>query len=579
MKRYFKYIKPYWIFFVLSPLLMVVEVYADVLMPALAADVIDIGVASGEASTLGILALKMFGVFVMAILSGTGAAYAATKASVEFAHDLREDIFTKIQSFSFQNIDKFSTGSLVTRLTNDITQLQQLVVIALRMAFRAPGLLVGAMIMAFTINAKLAIIFVVIVPILAIIIALVLYFAYKKFALLQIKVDALNTTVQEILTNIRIVKALTREKYEADRFDDVNDDLKTTGLQAFRITILQTPAMTILVNAGTIAILWFGATAFNNGEIAIGSISALITYLAQILGSVGMLANVFMQASRAIVSGKRVSEILDEEVDISDDNAKKLDKTVNSGDVVFENVNFKYYKNNKELVLSNINIHIKSGETVGIIGSTGCGKTSFVHLIPRLYDADAGNVYVDGTNVKDYSLKNLRDGVAMVLQNNLLFTGTIKENLMWGDQNATDEDITNVADWAAASDFIEATEDGYETFIDQGGLNFSGGQKQRLCIARALIKKTKVLILDDSTSAVDTATESRIRSHLYSDLGDVTKIIIAQRISSVINADKIIVMNDGHITNMGTHDELMESSEIYNEIYNSQMESGGSDNV
>lgn len=572
MKKYYKYIKPYWIFFVLSPLLMLIEVYCDVKIPELSAQIINDGVMQDDVGTIIKIAGIMLVFIVVAISSGVGASYCSSKASVQFSCDLRDDVFKKIQSFSFANIDKFSTGSLVTRLTNDITQMQQLVNICLRMMFRAPGMLIGAIFMAFTISPDLAIIFVVLVPILATVITVILKMAYKKFASLQVKIDALNSNIREILTNIRVVKALTRENYENGRFEKVNDDLKDTGLKAYRLTILQMPIMTVIVNFATITLLWFASQAFNTGTILIGDISTLITYLTQILMSINMLAMIFLQSSRAVVCSNRILEVLDTNVDISDDNASLPEKRVTTGDIRFENVNFKYYKNNKELVLSNINVDIKSGQTVGIIGSTGCGKTSLVNLIPRLYDVDSGKVYVDGADVKDYSLTHLRDGVAIVLQNNVLFSGSIEDNLRWGGKEAIFTDIERVSKWAAAGEFIEAQEFGYDTWLGQGGVNLSGGQKQRLCIARALLKNPKILILDDSTSAVDTATEGKINSHLHGELNKTTKIIIAQRVNSVIDSDIIIVMNDGKIEAMGKHDDLLENCETYREIHNSQMD-------
>lgn len=574
MKRYFKHIKPYWFFFLGSPLLMILEVYCDVWIPTLSARIINEGVMTGDKAVIYATTAQMVGTLILAVISGCGASYCATKASSNFCHDLREEIFTKVQAFSFQNIDKFSTGSLVTRLTNDITQVGQVVIMALRMMFRSPGMLIGSMIMAYQINAELARIFFVLTPILVVIIWIILHFAYPKFALLQTKVDALNITVQEGLVNIRVIKAFTREKYQEVKFQNVNEDLRDTGLRAYRINMLQTPIMTLCVNMATLAILWFGSKVLNRGDIQIGDISTMITYLTQILMSVNMLANVFMQSSRSLVSIRRLSEVLDETIDISDLLAKNPEKKVLSGDIVFENVNFKYFEKSEANVLTNINLTIKSGQTVGVVGSTGSGKTSLVHLISRLYDVNSGRILVDGIDVKDYSLKNLREGVGMVLQQNLLFSGTVKENLLWGNSEATDEEMVKIADYSASRGFIEEAPEQYNSVVDQGGLNFSGGQKQRLCIARALMKKCKILILDDATSAVDTATERKIRSHLSDDLSEMTKIIIAQRISSVETADMVVVLDDGEISAIGTHKELLENSQVYQEIYRSQADNG-----
>ncbi len=572
MKRYYKHIKPYLIFFILSPLFMVIEVLCDVMIPTLAAEIINVGVTNSSSSAIFLITGKMIMFVVIAVCTGVGASYCANKAAANFSGDVREELFAKIQEFSFANIDKFSTGSLVTRLTNDITQLQNFTIMCLRMAFRAPGMLIGAIVMSYMISRSLSVVYLMLVPVLGLVIFITIYLSYHKFNFLQEKIDALNSKVQEMLTNIRVIKALTREGYEEKRFVKVNEELKDAGLFAYRITILQLPLMTLIINFATILILWLGSQALNIGEIEIGDISALVTYLTQILASVNMLAMVFLQSSRAIVSSKRITEVLDTQVDIKNVKNEYSQKTVDGGNVRFEHVDFKYYKNNQELVLSDINFEIKSGETVGIIGSTGCGKTSLVNLIPRLYDVDNGAVYVDGVNVKDYSLKELRDGVSVVLQSNGLFSGSIRENLLWGDMEATEESLENVVDWSAAKEFVCQKEKGLDFRLDQGGLNLSGGQKQRLCIARALLKNPKILILDDSTSAVDTATESKISNHLNNELKNTTKIIIAQRVSSVMHADKIVVMNDGIIESIGTHLELLKDSITYQEICYSQMD-------
>lgn len=571
MKKYFKYIKPYWILFLLSPSLMMVEVYCDVTIPLLAGMVVNEGVSNGDVSKVVELLVKMMMYLLLSASAGIGASFCASKASLNFACDLREDIFIKIQKFSFANIDKFTAGSLVTRMTNDISQLQQLVAISLRMAFRAPGMLIGAVIMAYSINKELSMVFVVLIPILALIIYVILSLSHKKFAILQTKVDDMNSSIRESFINVRIIKSLARENYEIDKVNKVNKDLKDTGLSAYRINILQMPLMTLVVNMATIAIVYFGGIGIENESMQIGDITSFITYLTQILMSINMLAMVFLQWSRGIASSNRVSEVLLAKVDLTDDNCKKPEKKVLSGNIEFKDVCFRYYKDNEEHVLTKINVDIKSGETVGIVGSTGCGKTSFVQLIPRLYEADSGSVMVDGADVKDYTFDNLREGISMVLQNNMLFSGTIKENMLWGDTSAEHSELEQVADWSAAQEFISELPKQYETMLGQAGVNLSGGQKQRLCIARALLKKPKILILDDSTSAVDTKTESKIKSHLSNDLDGITKIIIAQRISSVIDADKIIVMNNGVIEAIGVHTDLLESCKTYTEIYSSQM--------
>ncbi len=571
MQHYWKHIKPYLFFFILSPLLMLVEVFCDVKIPTLSANIINLSVAGGDMSQIFAASAQMLAFALLAGTAGVGASFASTRASAHFCHDLREELFIKIQSFSFHNIDKFSTGSLITRLTNDVTQVGQIIVMSLRMLFRAPGMLLGAIIMSYTISPQMSVIFLVLTPILAFVVCMVLYLSYPRFAKLQGKIDALNVAVQEGLMNIRVIKAFTREPYEKEKFKQVNEDLRDTGLSAYRINILQMPLMTFLVNMATIAILWFGSKALGRGDLLIGDISAFITYLAQILMSINMIAQVFLQSARSLVSSERILAVLREEVDISDADAAQPEKTVTAGEIRFENVSFRYYANAQDNVLNNINLRIGAGQSVGLIGSTGCGKTSLVHLISRLYDVSAGAVYVDGVNVKDYTLEHLREGVAVVLQSNLLFSGTVRENLQWGDANASFETLQQAAEFAAATEFIDGMTDWYHTNLDQGGLNLSGGQKQRLCIARALVKQSKILILDDSTSAVDTATERKIIHHLTHDLTEMTKIIIAQRISSVMHCDQIIVMHEGKISAVGTHATLLSTSDIYQEIYHSQM--------
>ncbi len=572
MNKYSKYIKPYIIFFILAPLCMMVEVFCDVYIPSLTAKIINLCTTNGDFHSIISITIQMLLLAILSAGGGIGAAYFATRASVNFCHDLRNDVFTKIQSFSFNNIDKFSTGSLITRLTNDISQLGQLVVTCLRMLFRAPGMLIGAIIMAIRISPSMSLIFLILAPILAMIIYFFLRISSKRFAKLQDRIDELNLSVWESLTNIRVIRAFNREKFEVNKFNTVNEDLRDTGLSAYKITLLQRPLMTLVVNFATIAILWFGSLFVSNNTLQIGDISAFITYLAQILMSVNMIAQVFMQGSRSLVSSKRILAVLDEKVDISSETASYPSKTVDTGEIVFNNVNFKYYQNSDDYVLSNINLTIHAGQTVGIIGSTGCGKTSLVHLIARLYDVTSGEILIDGVNVKDYSLKNLRAGVSIVLQKNILFQGTVKDNLKWGNKNASDEDIKKTAKYAMANEFIDRMSAKYDTNLHQEGLNLSGGQKQRLCIARALTKNSKILILDDSTSAVDMSTEKNIIHHLTHDFKGMTKIMIAQRISSVMNCDFIVVMDDGEISDIGTHSKLLESSKVYREIYNLQME-------
>ncbi len=515
-------------------------------------------------------AVLMIVVAVLMLLGGVGGAYFGAKAAISFATDLRSDMYLKIQSFSFANIDKFSTGSLVTRLTNDVTQLQNFINMLLRMCLRAPGMLIGALIMAIALKPDLAAVLLVTVPLMMIIAMLIIFRGFPRFAKMQEKVDALNSNVQENITNVRVVKSFVREDFEEQKFRKSNSSLKKAGIGAMSVMILLMPVVTLFMNITTLAVLWFGGNMVVESTLAIGDLSAFLTYVTQILMSLTMLTMVLMFSSRAMASAKRIKEVLNEVPDINDSSATHKDKKVSSGDIEFKNVSFRYYKNSPDKVLKNISFSIKGGSTVGIIGSTGCGKSTLVSMIPRLYDPDEGEILVDGVNVKDYSITSLRDGVGMVLQKNTLFSGTIEENLLWGDKNASHEEVVKMAEYAQADKFISATAEGYDRIIEQGGVNVSGGQQQRLCIARALLKKPTILILDDSTSAVDTATEAQIRKAFKEKLCNSTKIIIAQRISSVKDADMIIVMNEGSITGMGTHDELMETNEEYREIYYSQ---------
>ena len=577
MKRWFKYIKPYLPAFILGPLCMIVEVIGEVIMPRLLATVIN---SATEPDIYGALTLTsailtgvlIIGVAIFMMIGGVGGAYFGAKASVNFAADLRRDIFGKVQKFSFANIDKFSTGSIVTRLTNDVNQVQMFINMLLRMALRAPGMMIGGLIMAIIIKPSLSIVFAVTMPLMLITIGVIIAIGFPRFALMQKKVDRLNSTVQENVTNVRVVKSFVRENTETEKFRLANSELRGAGMKAMKTVIFMIPVMNIFMYITVIAVIWLGhgIVLSPDGGMSVGDLVNFVTYVTQILTSLMMITMLLMTASRALASGKRICEVLDETLDLSDEGATFPEKTVRFGDVEFKDVSFRYYKNNSEWVLEKINLKIESGSTVGIIGSTGCGKTTLISMIPRLYDVDDGDILVDGISVKDYSLTNLRDGIGMVLQKNLLFSGTIAENLRWGDENATDEDVKLAAAHSAADKFVSTFKEGYDTLLEKGGVNVSGGQKQRLCIARALVKKPKILILDDSTSAVDTATEKQIRESLKSELPECTKIIIAQRISSVMDADKIVVMNEGRITGIGSHDELLASNTEYQEIYYSQ---------
>ena len=572
MKRWMKYVKPYLPYFIFGPVCMIVEVIGEVLMPKFLAQVINNAAQRTPWFSVGMAALMILTALLM-MAGGVGGAYFGGKASVYFASDLRRDVYKKVQKFSFANVDRFSSGSLVTRLTNDINQLQNFVNMLLRMCLRSPGMMIGGLIMAIMLKPSLSVVFAVTIPLMLISIGAIIAIGFPRFGKLQSRIDALNSNVQENITNVRVVKSFVREEFEVEKFSASNRNLRNAHFGAMKIVIFMMPIMTLFMNITVLAVLWFGGNTVLEGQMKIGDLSAFITYVTQILSSLMMITMLLMIASRAMASAKRICEVLDETLDLNDELAGCKDLQVKEGRIEFKNVAFRYYKNSEEKVLDEIDLLIESGSTVGIIGSTGCGKTTLVSLIPRLYDVDEGEVLIDGVNVKEYSLFNLREGVGMVLQKNVLFSGSIEDNLLWGDADATKEEVLRAAEHAQAHKFITSFTNGYQTDLDQGGTNVSGGQKQRLCIARALLKKPKILILDDSTSAVDTATEKQIRSSFETDLKGVTKIIIAQRISSVMTADKIVVMNEGKITGIGTHAQLLESNDAYREIYESQTDS------
>lgn len=590
MKRWAKYAKPYLPYFILGPICMIIEVIGEVVLPKMLADIIDYGAGDADISKAHILIQKiyevagdkspfiiaimvgMIGMALLMLLGGIGGAYFGAKAAVNFAADLRSDLYKKIQKFSFANIDKFSTGSLVTRLTNDITQMMNFINMLLRLCLRAPGMLVGGVVMAIAVSPRLTSVLLAAIPMLGILITFLIKVALPRFRIQQKKVDTLNSTVQENVTNIRVVKSFVREEFEINKFGKANRELKESAFKAMSTMIMLMPAATLFVSIITISISWIGGNMLIVGTLSTGALTAFITYVAQILMSLVMMVMIFVSFSRASASATRIAEVLDEDIDIKDSDDADKDLTVKNGAIEFRNVSFRYNKNRKDKVLDDISLSIPAGKTVGIIGSTGSGKSTLVSLIARLYDPDNGDVYIDGKNVKDYTIYNLREGVGFVLQKNVLFSGTIRDNLLWGNENATDEQVVEMAKYAQADLFIKTFNDGYETQLDQGGTNVSGGQKQRLCIARALLKKPKILVLDDSTSAVDTATEAKIREAFANELKDSTKLIIAQRISSVKDADMIVVLNEGKITGIGSHDELIENNTEYQEIYYSQVE-------
>ncbi len=572
MKFYWKYVKPHIKYFIIGPILMMAEVVGEVVLPYLFSRLINNGIPNGNTGYIIGIGVAMIIFTLTMMIGGLGGNYFNAKASISFAADLRKDAFRKVQEYSFANIDQFSTGSLVTRLTNDITQVQNTIRMGLIMLLRSPGMLIGGLIMAVRMNASLAVILAVVIPILAVAQFFILRTGFPRFSRMQQKIDALNSSVQESLTNVRVIKSFVRSDVEKKRFFDANRDLKESSIHAFKVMIMTMPVMMLMMNITTLAVVWFGGNQIIAGKMPVGDLTAFTTYIVQILMSLNMLSMVILMGSRAAASAKRIKEVLLAEVDLTDDQATQKEKKVEQGELEFRNVSFKYYKEKPEYVLENISFRAKPGQIVGIIGSTGSGKTSLVQLIPRLYDTYSGDVLVDGVNVKDYSLHNLRNGVGMVLQKNVLFSGTIEENLEWGDEDASIEEVQAAAKAAQAHDFIQGFTEGYHTELGQGGVNVSGGQKQRLCIARALLKKPKILILDDSTSAVDTATEARIRESFKGSLKDTTKLIIAQRISSVMDADQILVLDEGKIVGKGTHDELLKDCEAYQEIYYSQMD-------
>lgn len=573
IKKLAPYMKKYKTPLILGVLCAALESIFELLIPLVMAQIVDVGISSGDTGYTIKMGLLMVVMAAISLSFGIGLSKFSAIAGQGFGTELRQAEYEKIQTYSFKNIEKFSTASLITRLTTDITMIQNSLTMGIKLLVRAPMMLIVACILSVTISSKLAMIFLVSMPVLIIAIGLIIKNVKPRFEAMQKKIDNLNTTVQENLIGIRVVKSFVRRSKEREKFKASNEDLLQASEGAFGIVVLNMPVMQVVVFSSVIGILWFGGNMVNAGTLTVGKLTSFMTYSFQILMSLMMLSMVLMMISRSVASAQRIIEVLEEEPDIKDPVNPVTE--VRDGEIEFRNVNFKYEDDSDENNLEGINIKIKAGETIGIIGSTGSGKSSLVQLIPRLYDATEGEVFVGGVNVKDYHIETLRNEVAMVLQKNTLFSGTIKENLMWGNENATDAEIEAAATSACVDEFIDRLPGRYDMHLEQGGVNVSGGQKQRLCIARAILKQPKVLILDDSTSAVDTATDAKIRKAFAEDLKDTTKIIIAQRVNSVATADKIIVMDDGKISAMGTHDELMESSEIYKDVYKSQQEGVG----
>ena len=552
----------------ITPIFTTLEVVMEVIIPLLLAKLIDVGVNVGNMPVIYKIGLELIFAAILSLTFGVIAAKLSAKAANGFAKNLRHDMYYNIQNFSFSNIDKFSTSSIVTRLTTDVTNVQQSYQMMMRIVIRAPLMLIFSLIMAFSINKKLSLIFVGIMPVLVIGLFLIMKKVHPIFESVFKTYDKLNTVVQENVKGIRVVKSFVTEEKEKNKFKNVSEEIYNKFTKAEKLLILNNPLMQFASYTGLILISWFSAHFIVVGDLTTGELTSLITYATQILTSLMMISMVFVMLTMSRASGERIAEILTEQSDLR--NPENPIKEVKDGSITFKNVDFSYVNDKNKLCLENINLNIKSGETIGIIGGTGSSKSTFVQLIPRLYDTTNGEVLVGGRNVKEYDIESLRNEVSMVLQKNELFSGTIKENLRWGDENATDEQIEKACKLAQAHDFILSFPNAYDTYIEQGGTNVSGGQKQRLCIARALLKKPRILILDDSTSAVDTKTDSLIRSAFKEEIPNTTKLIIAQRISSVQDADKILVLDNGKINGFGTHEELLENNEIYKEVYYSQ---------
>lgn len=567
MKTLLPYMKKYWIYAVLSPILMILEVLADIIIPYLMSRIVDIGIVNHDIDFIVRTGIIMIISALLAMAFGIMSAHAGARAGYGFAAEIREDVFKKVQSFSFANLDTFTVSSLITRLTNDCNTLGQVTMMSLRMAIRAPFLMLFGLIMAFKINSSLARVFMITIPLTVFSMIAILKKARPLFRSMQTRIDKVNAVIQENLIGIRVVKSFNRQDYEEKKFKRRNDSLRDVALNAISTIIFLMPMLNLIIYSTIIAVLWFGGQQVRIGTMGNGELISFITYITQIMMSLMMISMFFMQLLRGIASGGRILEVLGTESEIKE--IENPVKNLNNGSIAFNHVSFKY-PGSREYTLKDINFHVESGEMLGIIGSTGSSKSTLVQLIPRLYDVTEGAVIVGGKDVKEYDIKVLRDQVAFVLQKNTLFSGTLRDNMKWGNENATDEEIIKALKQAQAWEFVSKYEDGLDHWVEQGGNNFSGGQKQRLCIARALIKSPKIIILDDSTSAVDMTTDAKIQKTFKEELKDVTKIVIAQRISSIKNADRIIVMHEGQIESIGDHETLINISPIYREIYESQ---------
>ncbi len=587
IKKLIKFIGQYKKYAILAPILVIGETLSELLLPYLMGKIIDVGVANGDRQTIYLIGVAMIVIAAIGMVTGVYSAKFSAMAGQGYGANLRKEMFAKVQSFSFADVDKFSTASLVTRITNDVKTIQEMVMQVTRVLIRAPAMLFIALFICLKQNAKLSIIYLIAIPVLFAVVRIIMKLTHPLFKIMQEKYDGLNAAVQENLIAIRVVKSFVRIDYEKKKFKDANDDLTNTSISALMRVVIMNPATTFLLNATTLCLYWFGGRMVGAGDMLSGELVSFISYLNNIMMGIMMFSMILMQATRGAACATRILEVLEHEPDISGSESDDLENAGQlaegyklRGEIEFRNVSFKYPGDERDaLILKDLNFKINPGEFVAIVGSTGVGKTSMVNLIPRFYDTTEGQVLVDGKDVKDYGLDHLRDNIGIVLQSNLLFSGTIRENLMWGNGNATEEELISAAQDSQAYEFISKFPQGFDTVIDQGGVNVSGGQKQRLCIGRAMLKMPSILILDDSTSAVDSATEGRIRETFYSNYKDTTVLLIAQRISSVQYADKIIVLEDGTIHDIGTHDELMARSPIYKAIYDSQQEGGGLSDV
>ncbi|BCN29246.1 ABC transporter ATP-binding protein [Anaeromicropila herbilytica] len=572
MKQFLSYARAYRKEMILAILCIEAETVFELIIPMIMADIIDVGIANQDKSYIIMKGFQMVVCALIALLLGQAYAHLSATCGNGIGATIRASEFQKMQTYSFANTDKFSTPSLVTRLTSDVTMIQNSITNGMRPAFRSPVMMIIAIVISFKINATLAIVFLIAAPILGSILFFIVKNVRPLYSKMQTSIDFVNRIIQENLAAIRVVKAYVRGEHEIEKFDEVNQNLKGASEKAFGIAILNMPAFQFVMYGTILSILWFGGHLVIIGDMKVGSLTSFLSYVLQVLNSLMMFSNVFLLFTRSLTSWNRITEVLEEEPTITDDRAKDIQ--MQSGSIAFEHVYFKYKDTAKEYVLSDISFEIKSGQTVGIIGPTGSAKSTLVQLIPRLYDVSSGSIFIDGHPIYEFTQKHLRDSIAMVLQKNILFSGTVRENLFWGKEDATQEEIDSACHIACVDEFLDRLDNGYDTELGQGGVNVSGGQKQRLCIARAILKAPKVLILDDSTSAVDTATEAKIKEGLSKELPNMTKIIIAQRITSVMHADQIIILDDGKINAIGTHEELLKDNEIYQDIYYSQQQGG-----